>query len=264
MNNEFGQPQTVVVLGGSSDIARAITKRLCLARAHTVVLAGRNQDLLNEAAGEALEFGATKSDTVLFDAEDVTNAARTVSSCFEKVGETVDLVLVAVGQLGRQTTYENDASLTATMALVNFAWPAAALAEIRRRLVAQGSGRILVISSAAAIRVRRDSYLYDSEKGGLDRLCDGLATSLEATGVSLQIVRPGYVRSRMTTGAKERPFATGVDEVAETVMRGLATSNRVIWSPPILRYALALVRVLPSPVWRRVNGAFLREAKPHA
>jgi hypothetical protein len=38
MENSFGQPQSVVVLGGSSDIARALTKRLCASRAHTVVL----------------------------------------------------------------------------------------------------------------------------------------------------------------------------------------------------------------------------------
>ena len=40
MENAFGQPQNVVVLGGSSDIARAITKKLCAQRTHTVVLAG--------------------------------------------------------------------------------------------------------------------------------------------------------------------------------------------------------------------------------
>jgi len=56
--------------GGSSDIARAITKKLCAARAHTVVLAGRSQELLDVAAAEAQEYGATKTDTVLFDAED--------------------------------------------------------------------------------------------------------------------------------------------------------------------------------------------------
>ena len=68
------------------------------------------------------------------------------------------------------------------MAMVNFAWPVAALAEVRRRLVAQGSGRILVISSVAAVRVRRSMYLYGGAKAGLDRLCDGLADSLEGTG----------------------------------------------------------------------------------
>jgi decaprenylphospho-beta-D-erythro-pentofuranosid-2-ulose 2-reductase len=143
--------------------------------------------------------------------------------------------------------------LSTEMMTVNFTWPVAALAEVRGRLIAQGSGRILVISSVAAIRVRRAKYLYGGAKAGLDRLCDGLADSLEGTGVTLQILRPGHVRSKMTTGAKEPPFATGVDQVAEDVMNGLAHSNRVIWSPPILRYVFALLRLLPAPLWRKVT-----------
>ena len=155
MDNAFGQPQNVVVLGGSSDIARAITKKLCAARAHTVVLAGRNQELLDVAAAEAQEYGATKTDTVVFDANDASNAKRAVSEAFEKVGDPVDLVVVAIGLLGDQLAMEDDADAVTSMVMVNFAWPVVALAEVRRRLVAQGSGRILVISSVAAVRVRR-------------------------------------------------------------------------------------------------------------
>ncbi len=179
MENAFGQPQNVVVLGGSSDIARAITKKLCAARAHSVVLAGRNQQLLDQAAAEAQEYGATKTDTVVFDATQPENAQRTVSECFDKVGDQVDLVIVAIGLLGNQMEIEDDPSAVSDSVMVNFAWPVIALAEVRRRLVAQGSGRILVISSVAAVRVRRSMYLYAGAKAGLDRLCGGLADSLE-------------------------------------------------------------------------------------
>src|ERR1700686_673494 len=151
MENSFGQPQSVVVLGGSSDIARALTKRLCAARAHTVVLCGRNQKLLDESADEAKDYGASTTDTVVFDAEDVTNAARVVAEAFEKIEGPVDLVGVAVGLLGDQFAQENDAAAAAKVATVNFAWPVAALAEVRRRLVDQGHGRILVMSSVDAI-----------------------------------------------------------------------------------------------------------------
>ena len=89
-------------------------------------------------------------------------------------------------------------------------------------------------------------------KAGLDRLCQGLAESLAGTGVSLQIVRPAFVRSKMTAGRAETPFSTGVNEVAETVIRGLATGEPVIWSPPMLRYVSVVLRVLPTPLWRRV------------
>jgi decaprenylphospho-beta-D-erythro-pentofuranosid-2-ulose 2-reductase len=252
MENAFGQPQSVVVFGGSSDIARALTKRLCAARARTVVVAGRDAARLSAAADEARGYGATTVDTVEFDAENLDDAARCVTEAFTKAGDTVDLVVVAVGQLGEQMLDENDAARAAAMAVVNFAWPTAALAEIRRRLVVQGHGRVLVLSSIASVRVRRNAYLYGAAKAGLDRVCLGVAESLAGTGASLQIVRPAFVRSKMTAGRTETPFSTGVDEVAEAIVRGLATSEPVIWSPPILRYVALVLRVLPAPLWRLV------------
>jgi len=253
VENAFGQPQCVVVLGGSSDIARALTKRLCAARAHTVILCGRNQTLLDESAEEAKDYGASTTDTVIFDAEVVSDAARVVAEAFEKASEAVDLVVVAVGLLGDQFAQEEDAVESARVAIVNFAWPVAALAEVRRRLVAQGHGRILVMSSVAAIRVRRNAYLYGGAKAGLDRLCDALADSLEGTGVTLQLLRPGVVRTRMTEGQTPIPFTTGPEEVAGFVMKGLATKDRVIWSPPIMRYIFSVLRHLPKPIWRRIT-----------
>jgi decaprenylphospho-beta-D-erythro-pentofuranosid-2-ulose 2-reductase len=252
MDSRGDSPQNVVVLGGSSEIARAITKKLCLARTRTVILAGRDQTLLDHAAREAQEYGATKTDTVLFDAEEPFRAAVTVSEAFAKVGDHVDLVVVAVGTVGHQEEDENSAEGSARMIEVNETWPVAALAETRRRLIDQGSGHILVISSAAAIRVRRVSYLYSGAKAGLDRLCVAMAESLEGTGVRLQILRPAAVRTRMSLNLAPTPFTTGVNEVADNAVRGLARREVVIWSPPVLRYVFVLVRLLPAPLWRRL------------
>jgi decaprenylphospho-beta-D-erythro-pentofuranosid-2-ulose 2-reductase len=245
-------PQTLVVFGGSSEIARAITKKLCMARAHTVILAGRSQTLLDQAAHEAEEYGASKTDTVLFDAEEPSRAASTVEEAFAKAGDRVDLVVVAVGTVGDQSNDEMHAEGSARMITVNETWPVAALAEVRRRLVDQGSGRILVLSSSAAVRVRRVSYLYSGAKAGLDRLCVGLAESLEGTGVRLQLLRPAAVRTRMSLNLAPTPFTTGVNEVADNALRGLASTRVVIWSPPVLRYVFVLVRLMPPALWRRL------------
>jgi decaprenylphospho-beta-D-erythro-pentofuranosid-2-ulose 2-reductase len=58
----------------------------------------------------------------------------------------------------------------------------------------------------------------------------------------------------MTVGAKEPPFATGVDDVADDVIRGLAERTPIIWSPPILRYLFFVLRHLPAPLWRKVTN----------
>jgi decaprenylphospho-beta-D-erythro-pentofuranosid-2-ulose 2-reductase len=252
MENAFGQPQRVIVFGGSSEIARAITRKLADARAHTVVLAGRDETLLANAASEAREYGATDTPIVLFDAEQPASAAAAVDKAFDAAGASVDLVIVAVGVLGDQLRDETNPDAVLRMMQVNFTWPVVALSEIRNRLVAQGSGRILVISSVGAVRVRRTAYLYGGAKAGLDRLCDGLADSLEGTGVTLQVLRPGAVRTRMTAGLPDVPFTTGPNEVADYVMAGLANGQRIMWSPPLLKYVYAVLRHLPKPVWRKI------------
>jgi len=253
MENAFGQPQTVVVLGGSSDIAREVTKKLCAARARTVVLAGRNESLLKEAAQEAASAGATTTHLVTFDAQDVTSAESTVAQSFAAIGAPVDLVIIAVGLLGDQLLDENDPVAAARMSIVNYAWPVTALAALRQRMVAQGSGRIVVISSVAGIRVRRGSYLYSGAKAGLDRLCEGLADSLIGTGVTLQIVRPGFVHTKMTAGLKPAPFSVDAERVAQDIVSGLGTPALVVYSPSIMKWLFAILRHLPAPLWRKIN-----------
>ncbi len=252
MDNAFGQPQNVIVLGATSDIARAITRRLCAARARHVVLAGRDPSRLDEAAAEARDYGATSVTTVVFDATHPDLAGETVRACLDALGGPVDLVLIAVGELGDQSRDQDDPARAAAMMTVNLTWPAAALSALRAPLVAQGHGRVVVLSSVAATRVRPSAYLYGAAKAGLDQMCLAMADTLDGTGVTLQIVRPGFVRSKMTTGLAEPPFTTGVSEVADVVVRGLESGDRVLYSPPILRYVFTILRVLPRRLWRLV------------
>ncbi len=252
MQNAFAQPQRVIVLGGSSDIARAIVTKLAAARARTVVLAGRNRDLLDAAADEARTAGATNTPIVEFDANNVASAGESVARAFAVADGAVDLVIVAVGLLGDQHAMEDDPTAAASMAEVNFAWPVAALAEVRRRLVAQGHGRILVMSSVAAIRVRRNSYLYAGAKAGLDRLCLGMADSLIGTGVTLHILRPGFVHTKMTAGHDAQPFAVDADRVARDAINGMTAGRRVITTPSILAYLFVVLSHLPPSLWRKV------------
>jgi decaprenylphospho-beta-D-erythro-pentofuranosid-2-ulose 2-reductase len=254
VQDAFGNPQRLVVLGGSSDIARAIAVRLCRERARTVVLAGRSEALLSGAASELREAGATEVPLVLFDAAVPSSAAATVEACLEAAGGPVDLVVLAVGALGDQALDEDDATRALEVVHATYTWPVAALSTLRGRLVAQGTGRILVCSSVAGVRVRRANYLYGGAKAGLDATCVGMAESLRGTGVALQILRPGFVRSKMTRGRPDAPFATDVDAVADVAVAGLSSGRPVLWSPPILRYVFAVLGLLPQGVWRRLPG----------
>ena len=63
MQNAFGQPQSVLVLGGTSDIALAVVAKLAADRTKTVVLAGRNEERLAAAAAAKRLLAARRADS---------------------------------------------------------------------------------------------------------------------------------------------------------------------------------------------------------
>jgi len=252
MNDAFGHPQSVVVLGGTSDIAGALLERWA-GRCRSLVLAGRDDVALDKVA-DRFRTSTSHVETVTFDASDVVNAQATVAHCFEAASEPVDVVVMAVGELGDQGVDERDPKRVTSMVTVNFVWPAAALTTAAERLRNQGYGRIVVLSSVAGVRVRRANYVYGSAKYGLDGFALGLSEALDGCGVSLHLVRPGFVRTKMTAGRPAAPFAVDADRVAGDIVAGIERRHSVIWSPPAVGWLFSVLRMLPSAIWRRLPG----------
>ena len=253
MNGAFGHPQSVLVLGGTSDIARALVEQIIAERGRSIVLAGRDRVALEKAA-EELRPSVAHVETVTFDARLLDDVEKTVLRCFEAASEPVDLVIVAVGELGYQQVDEIDPDRISHMVTVNLTWPAAALSVVAARLSRQGHGRIVVLSSVAGYRIRRSNFVYGSTKAGLDGFAVGLSEALRGTGVSLHIVRPGFVHTKMTAGMPTAPFAVHPEQVASDVVRGLEQGRAVIWSPTMLGLVLPALRLLPQALWRRLPG----------
>lgn len=252
MLDAFGQPQSVVVLGGTSDLAGAIVEALVRRRCRTVVLAGRDDQRLGAAATAATAAGAQHVSTVRFDALDIAGAVATVDDAFDAAG-AADLVLLAVGVLSHERD-ELDPERTAEVVTATYSWPATALTRAAARLREQGYGRIVVLSSVAAMRVRRQNFVYASAKAGLDAFSSGLSEALRGTGVAVQIVRPGRVPTKMTEGLPSTPMSSTPGAVADAVMAGLESGAPVIWVPPAARWAMGLARLVPQALWRRIPG----------
>jgi len=253
MNDAFGHPQSIVVLGGTSEIAGSIIRSELTERCESIVLAGRDEKLLQGAARRYGMLRTASVESVLFDAR-VDDPGQVVDKCFGILDRQVDLVVVAVGELGSQRSDEDSASRIEQMIGVNFSWPAAAVAATARLLKAQGQGRIVVLTSVAGVRIRRDNFVYGSAKAGLDAFVMGVAEACVGSGVRVHVVRPGFVRTKMTRGLTSAPFATRPDAVAASVLRGIRKDQQIIWAPPGLRWVFAVLRLLPKAMWRRLSN----------
>jgi len=252
MRDALGSVQTVLVLGGSSDIAVATVRSLAAERARTIVLAGRDPDRLAAPARAARDAGAETVETISFDADDTGSHARVIGEVFERHGD-VDLVLVAFGVLGEQERSLEDPDAALGVLRTNFLGAASAVLVAAHRLRAQGHGTLVVLSSVAAERARRSNFIYGSSKSGIDAFAQGLADELAGDGVQVMVVRPGFVHTKMTEGLEPAPLATTPDKVAEAIVDGLRRGAHTVWAPPPLRYVMSVLRHLPRPLFRRLD-----------
>ena len=251
MKDALGTVQSVLVLGGTSDIGIAIAKKLAGPRHAKVVLAGRRQSALDAAAAEVRAAGAGVVETVEFDADAVDGHERFVSDVFDAHGD-IDVVVVAFGLLGDAKTAATDAGAAAELARTNFLGAVSVMTAVANRLRDQGHGELVVLSSVAGERVRKSNYVYGATKAGLDGFSQGLGDALHGSGVHVMVVRPGFVKTKMTEGMEAAPLSTTAEAVADAVAKGIASGRDTVWVPGTLRFLMMAVRHLPRAVFRKL------------
>lgn len=251
MRDATGTVQSVLVLGGTSEIGVATAKRLVRDRARRVILAVRDPARGEAPAAELRALGA-EVEVVAFDATDFGSHEAFVDDAFERSGD-IDLALVAWGVLGDQEQLARDHDAAVEAAHVNYTGVVSVSVPLARRMSEQGHGTIVYLSSVAGERARASNFVYGSTKAGMDAFAQGLGDSLAQSGVRVMVVRPGFVKTKMTEGLDPAPLSIDADAVAESIASGLRRSSHTVWSPGPLRFVMAALRHLPRPVFRRLD-----------
>jgi NAD(P)-dependent dehydrogenase (short-subunit alcohol dehydrogenase family) len=241
--------ETIVILGGRSEIGLAVARRL--AAGATVVLAARRSADLATETRAVRDAGAAAVDTVEFDADDLAAQRGVLDGIVRRHGR-LDVVVLAFGILGDQARAEHDAGHAVAVVHTDYVAHVAVLTHLAQILRGQGRGTIVVFSSVAGARVRRANYVYGSAKAGLDGFASGLADALHGSGVRLLLVRPGFVVGRMTAGMPPAPLSSTPDHVADATVAALRSRRGEVWVPKGLRPLFAVARHLPRALWRRM------------
>lgn len=242
----------VVVLGGTSEIALATVRELQRRADREVVLVGRDGVALGEAAEELRAAGCPRTATVQLDALQIDRHEEAIEQAFTELGGA-DVVILAVGVLGERGGMPANIEGAVEVLQVNVVGAGSLLMHAARRLRDGGGGTLVVLSSVAAERPRRANAVYGASKAGLDALARGLGDELQEDGVRVLVVRPGFVRTRMTRGLDPAPLATDPPAVARVVVEGLDGRARTVWAPGALRWLMLVVRMLPGPIFRRMR-----------
>lgn len=193
-----------VVTGGTRSIGAAIVDRL-LADGWHVVATYAHDDLSAEAFASARE----RVTVVDADAASAADSSRLVAETMEALGRLDHLVVNAAitrdAPIRDLTEADWDAvvatNLTGTFHLVRAAIDA---------ITASPRGRIVCISSVAAVMGSAQQGAYAASKAGLTGLVRTIARELAPSGVTANLVVPGPIEQTGMTGGTDPAFVAAI------------------------------------------------------
>jgi len=129
----------------------------------------------------------------------------------------------------------------------------ALLTVLGNRFEAQGRGAIVVISSPAADRGRASNYVYGAAKASVSVFASGLRNRLQAKGVRVVTVSPGFVDTPMTADFPKGPLWATPQAVAKDIERAIDSGFGVIYTPWFWRWIMQIIRLIPERLFVRLR-----------
>jgi decaprenylphospho-beta-D-erythro-pentofuranosid-2-ulose 2-reductase len=260
----LGAVQNVLLVGGTSEIGLAIADFVFSKnRGNRLIVSVKAESDVDRVRSElSHRYNGISIDVEVMNMLSSGSLEEKTRSIFAI--SQIDVAILAAGLLPDAVESFKDAQVAVNSTKVNFLGPMEVGTEVIEQFRKQGHGRLVVLSSVAGERPRKDNYVYGAAKAGLDAWANGLADSVHGSPIRVLIVRPGMVRTKMSAGLPEAPFTCDPDAVGRAVLRRLNEGPALIWVPGKLRIVMSVLRHLPRFLFRRLSRGVNTQNTPLA
>ena len=193
--------KTALVTGCRRGIGRAAALALARAGADIVGMSASLEDDGGEvgAAVTALgrRFHGYRCD--VGDRQALYAFVAEVSAAFPRL----DVLVLNAGTIARKPAVDHDDAMWDRVLEVNLTSQFVLARELGRRMVEQGSGKIVFVASLLTFQGGVTVPGYAASKGGVAQLTKALANEWAASGVNVNAIAPGYVRTDNTQALQD-------------------------------------------------------------
>jgi short-subunit dehydrogenase len=241
--------KVAVVTGASAGIGAEMARQLASQGAKVALIALPEQILDDTARSIAAAGGTVRAIGVdVADRVAMGDAIRDVHAAFGPI----DLLLLNAG-IGRLTTVEEfSAKPFEEMIRVNLLGVVYAIEAALPSMLSRRSGHIAAMSSLSSLRGQPVFSGYCTTKAAVSTLLEGLRIELKPYGIGVTIVRPGFVRTPMTTGFDTPRFLMEVEPAARAVLAGIAAGRAEVNFPWQWALLTGIAKWLPNRVYDRI------------
>ena len=241
-----------MIVGASSAIAEA-TARLFAADGDRMFLVGRDSDKLEAVADDLRVRGAAQVTTAILDVTDDDQHAGVLEQAIAEM-DGLDTVLIAHGMMPDQLQTEQSVDAARAVLETNLFSVVSLLTLVANYMEQQHEGLIAVISSVAGDRGRKSNYTYGASKAAVSAFLQGLRNRLQAVGVHVVTIKPGYVDTPMTARFADKNFLYAQPaKIAKGIRRAIDRKRNVVYLPSFWRPIMFVARALPESVFKRLN-----------
>ncbi len=230
------------LVGASEGLGRALAQAMA-AQGATLILSARNRERLEPLAASLPGARALAMDVT--DPRSVQDAALAAGP--------VDGVIYLAATYWPMRAQDWDSDRAAAMIDVNLTGAVRVVGAVLPGMLARDRGRIVLTGSLAGFRGLPGSIGYGASKAGLMNLAQSLQADLHQTGVRVQLVNPGFIRTRLTDRNDfPMPFILQPEEAAARVLAAIRSGSPATSFPMLFSWLFRAGRLLPTALWHRL------------
>lgn len=251
--NKSSTRKVAWITGAGKGIGRAVALLLS-AKGWTLAASARTETDLETLQAEAV--GEIRIYPV--DVTDADAMAKTVATIESDLGE-IDLAILNAGTHQKESAAQLSIDNTRHLMDVNFMGTVHGLVPVIERFVARKRGHIAVVASLAGYRGLPTAAAYGASKAALINMCESMRPELEAEGVTLSLINPGFVETPLTDKNDfDMPFLIPAEKAASAIIAGLEAKRFEISMPTRFAIIMKLLRVLPDPLFFALTRRMIR------
>lgn len=249
----FWKDKIVFLTGASSGIGEAIAVEMGR-RGAVIGLLARREDMLKDVAAKVESAGGVAK---IFPC-DVTDEAA-VSSAAEKLRAEygrIDVMIANAGiggkaKLADEMTPEHIGNVLST----NLMGGVNAVAAVLPQMIERGEGQIVAVSSLAGFRGLPRSAAYSASKAGMTAFFESVRLDVQDRGVSVTIIQPGFIKTPLTSGRKNKmPFLMELEDSVPYFLGAIEKKKKFAAFPWQLATFVRLGRIFPAWLYDAIAG----------
>ena len=237
----MGSMKTILIIGANSDIAKECAL-IWAGQGHNLILTSRDLDQLNHQADILNQQGAGSVKVFSFDVTVLSALEDLVRMCYESFA-SIDLVFIAHGVLLKSDCDEAKELKSLEKFLnVNGMSTILLIRRFINEFIRFNQGHIAVLSSIAGDRARPSNLEYGLSKQMVSFYMEGLRKESYEAGITLTLIKPGLIRTKMTEHLPDGMLFTSSKSAAKSIVSAIEAKKFEVYVPAYWRLISIILR----------------------